>query len=262
MLNMAKGNALLLKPSWTPFLKIGVFLLKTNSMFHVLSVFLDLSKAFDTIDHILLLEKLHFYGFSSSACSMIKDYLTNRHAIVRYEHKTSKKEPLNVGVPQGSILGPFLFIIFMNDMCHLTLHSKLHLYADDTTISYAHKDIITALRHLEEDLVKIAEWLEHNRLIVNWSKTNAMHFNHSRKFNTASDDLQLECNGNKIEFVDQTRLLGVIIDNKLTFTGHITSVCKQINSKTNLLNRCKYLFETNIMAILIKIFIQSKLDYC
>jgi retron-type reverse transcriptase len=90
----------------------------------VIGVFLDLSKAFDTVDHDLLLSKLDYYGFSENANKLIKNYLHNRISVVCYNGKKSKAETLKSGVPQGSILGPLLFIIFFNDMCHLNLHSN------------------------------------------------------------------------------------------------------------------------------------------
>jgi len=101
---------------------------------HVIAIFLDLSKAFDTIDHELLLLKLEKYGFSKSALKLMKNYLSNRQSIVNFYGKFSTSETLRTGVPQGSILGPLLFIIFINDLCHLVLNSNKTIFADDTTL--------------------------------------------------------------------------------------------------------------------------------
>ena len=119
---------------------------------HVVAVFLDLSKAFDTIDHDLLLNKLNKYGFSDNAYNLIKDYLSNRKSIVKFNGSKSKHELLKSGVPQGSILGPLLFIIFINDLCHIKTQSLKCLFADDTTLLNAGKNVSDITSELESDL--------------------------------------------------------------------------------------------------------------
>jgi hypothetical protein len=104
---------------------------------HVIAIFLDLSKAFDTIDHQLLLIKLEKYGFSESALELIKHYLENRFSIVNFDGKTSSKEMLKSGISQGSILGPLLFFIFINDLCYMKLQLTKAMFADDTTLVHA-----------------------------------------------------------------------------------------------------------------------------
>ena len=101
---------------------------------HIIAIFLDLSKAFDTVDHELLLVKLRYYGFGRNSLDLLRSYLSDRYSIVNFDGKLSKKEKLKSGVPQGSVLGPLLFIIFINDMCHLQLNSKKSIFADDTTL--------------------------------------------------------------------------------------------------------------------------------
>ena len=123
----------------------------------VISIFLDLSKAFDTVCHILLLAKLPYYSFHDQTIKLFESYLTNRSLRVRVNDSLSLKKPLDVGVPQGSVLGPLLFIIFINDMCHLKTHSKLTLFADDTTISSFGKDSTEIINKLELDLNLIEE---------------------------------------------------------------------------------------------------------
>jgi hypothetical protein len=227
-----------------------------------ISVFLDLSKAFDTVNHSLLLEKLQFYNFSNSSLSLFKNYLSNRFTITKLNNSLSKKEKTTIGVPQGSILGPLLFIIFINDIGFLNLSSTLHLFADDTTISFSHAHSDTLVHKLTEDLNIICNWLKHNRLILNLAKTNAILFNYSSHNQIKSNTLNLSIDDNKIPFVDSTKLLGVIIDSKLKFDLHTISICKQINSKTHLLARSSYLFPIEFKITLFKMFIQSRLDYC
>ena len=143
---------------------------------YVIAIFLDLSKAFDTINQELLLLKLSHYGFSTQAISLIKSYLSNRFCITTFDGAKSKKEALNLGVPQGSVLGPLLFIIFMNDICHLDLKSFLDLFANESTASNSSSDIKGLLELLSFDLRKISTWLLNNRFVINWTKTQAILF--------------------------------------------------------------------------------------
>ena len=115
---------------------------------------------------------------------------------------------------------------------------------------------------LTQDLELICAWLKHNRLIVNWSKTNAMLFNFKSKFSLNQSNIDLSFDSNPIPFVESVKLLGVILDNKLKFDQHNVHICKQINSKTYLLSRSNFLFPLAFRSTLFKIFIQTKFDYC
>ena len=144
---------------------------------YIIAIFLDLSKAFDTIDHELFLLKLGYYGFSQVAILLIKSYLSNRFCITTFDGARSRPEALKVGVPQGSVLGPLFFIIFINDLCHLGLKSFLDLFADDSTALDSSSNIKSLVESLSVDLNLISNWLVHNRLVINWSKTQAIHLN-------------------------------------------------------------------------------------
>jgi hypothetical protein len=228
----------------------------------LVAVFLDLSKAFDTINHQILLHKLKLYNFSPDAIALIGDYLTDRFNIVKIDDYQSDKKRLVTGVPQGSILGPLLFLIFVNDFCFLDLFSDIFLFADDSTISYSHSNIDTLIKSMELDLEKIADWLHHNNLILNLKKTNAMHIKSSNHIRVDPLSLRLNCNNVSIPFVEQVTLLGVIIDCHLKFDLHTIQLCKKINSKLAIFKRCSYLFDISFKAILFKMFIQSRLEYC
>jgi hypothetical protein len=232
----------------------------------VVSVFLDLSKAFDTVDHNILLKKLEYYSVNNTTLSLIKNYLTNRSIKINVNGKLSNSKPLSIGVPQGSVLGPLLFIIFVNDMCYLDLNSKVILFADDTTLSTfgtSPGDIITKI---EEDLDVISNWLKHNRLIINLSKTQAMYISHLQKKSKAYKEelakLTLNCNNTQISFVNEVKILGIFVDNQFKFDGQAANICKKVNAKTFLLRKSLYLFPDSFKPQLFKIFIQPHFDYC
>ena len=145
---------------------------KKNS---VLSVFLDLSKAFDTIDHQILLYKLEFYGIRGTPLKWFKSYLSNRKQYVKYNNSDSLQRDITYGVPQGSILGPLLFI-YINDLPFCVEHCKTVLFADDTTIYKTGKQVNNIYEDMNKKLQILADWFRANKLYLNISKTKCMLF--------------------------------------------------------------------------------------
>ena len=163
-----------------------------------IAIFLDLQKAFDTVDHKILIGKLGLYGFSNTLLALMRNYLEDRHFMVRLGNELSEKVGIQLGVPQGSILGPLLFLIYINDLSWYDLKSKLVLFADDTLIYTSSSQIETAKATVHEDMEKICEWFDFNRLVVNWKKTNGMVINrHAEK----PTDFSFFVKGNKVLFV-------------------------------------------------------------
>ena len=137
------------------------------------NIFIDLSKAFDTLDHSILLDKLSYYGICGVENLMLRTYLSNRHQYVEYNDSKSETKSISIGVPQGSILGPLLFLIYINDLPRVSRVFSMLMYAD---INNANSDII-----LNNELCKISDWLSSNKLSLNVKKTKYMAFHTPQK---------------------------------------------------------------------------------
>ena len=142
-----------------------------------ISIFLDLSKAFDTLDHVILLQKLNYYGIKSVKLKLFQDNLQNRTQYVSYDKTNSDMYHISTGVPQGFISGPLLFIIYINDLCNASKLFKMIIYADDTTL-YSTLDVFGNYisKNLNLELTKVADWLKLNKLSINIKKSKFMVF--------------------------------------------------------------------------------------
>ena len=183
------------------------------------AVFLDLSKAFDTVSHSSILSKLPSYGVTNTELKWFTDYLFDRSQVVCYGGVLSNSEVVNRGVPQGSLLGPLLFIIQLNDVVDVLKHSRIIKYADDTVIYVSDKYFAIVERKLSEELSSLSSWFHNNELILNLKKgkTVSMVFstkNHSNKVGK----LSLKLNGIKINPTKSYKYLGVYFDKSLSIT--------------------------------------------
>ena len=190
-----------------------------------LSIYMDLSKAFDSISHQILLEKLKYYGLRENAVQLIQSYLSNRKQFVEVDGHKSQLKPITIGVPQGSILGPLLFLIYINDIQNCTSILTAILYADDSTFSVCLDNTDTPLTSdtINMELNKINNWLNSNKLCLNVKKTKYMIFNRTHSI----PDIKLEINGTELEEVKNFKFLGLTINNRLDWTPHTSSIqCK------------------------------------
>ena len=148
---------------------------------YAMSIFLDLTKAFDTVDHLILLSKLSHYGIRGTALDLLKSYLTNRVQYVQMLNHQSTKANITHGVPQGSVLGPLLFLIYINDICNVSTDSPPLLFVDDTTLTYVHNNLTNLTRTVNNELSKFHTWLSAKKLSLNIAKTTYILFQNHKK---------------------------------------------------------------------------------
>ena len=189
-------------------------------------VFLDLSKAFDTVDHSILFDKLEHYVIRGLALKWIKSYFSNRLQFVEYNGHVSSRTNISCGVPQGSILGPLFFWLYINDINNASKILQLILFADDTNGFLSHKDADCLANILNTELNKLSIWLRANKLSLNLEKTKFIVFKPSQK--RTSHDIQLLINNYKLDQVKETVFLGVILDENLNCRSEISHVANKV----------------------------------
>ena len=192
-------------------------------------VFIDLEKAFDTVNHNILLYKLHHYGVRDVTNNWFSSYLTNRYQKVMINGEASPRLPITCGVPQGSILGPLLFLLYINDM-HLAMEfSTIYHFADNTYLLYSLR------KNVNVDLKKLFDWLCANRLSLNSGKTEFLVFRPPR--HKTYERFTLKLHHSKLFESQETTYLGLILDNKLDWKGHIAELTKKLSRAIGLMNK-------------------------
>ena len=222
------------------------------------AILMDLSKAFDCVNPVLLTEKLKAYGLDNKAVKLIECYMTNRKQCVRVTNSHSSFCDIIKGVPQGSILGPVIFNIYLNDIFLFTENATLYNYADDNSLSFCHKDLDIVKQTLERESSHLITWFEQNRLKANPEKFQAIVV--SKKKNDES--ITFNIGDTNIRSEKCVKLLGVTVDSKLNFDSHIQNLCLKISRQINVLSRiAKYLTLEGRKTIYYS-FIMSNFGFC
>ena len=225
-----------------------------------IGVFLDFSKAFDTVNHEILLRKLERYGVRGIPNLWIRSYLSNRTQFVTFNGTRSELRHINCGVPQGSVLGPLLFLIYINDL-GLVLNSKktkLIMFADDSNLFAHGKDMNGLQTSVNIALENVRQWLIANRLSLNVSKTHYMIFSPTKK---EISNVDIMIGNSKIDRTKQTKFLGIIIDEHLLWKEHIKYTASKISRSIGILSKARKYFEKKIMMTLYYSFIYPYLLY-
>ena len=219
------------------------------------AVLMDLSKAFDCLNHDLLLAKLNAYGFSREAVTLIRSYLKNRWQRTKINTSFSSWTELLLGVPQGSVLGPLLFNIYINDLFWVNEETDVCNFADDTTLHACDMDLNNVIRMLEHDSLLAIEWFEANYMKLNADKCHLLVAGHKYECVCAKigNETIWESNAEK--------LLGITIDRNLKFELHVTSICKKAQRKLTAIARYSKLLSFGKLRILLKSFVESQFGY-
>ena len=200
------------------------------------NVLIDLKKAFDTVNHCILLDKLSKYGIRGVPHNWFKSYLFNRQQYVRVGSSNSDLRSINIGIPQGSILGPTLFLVFINDLPRCSNLLKFTLFADDTTLSISNKIYDDLVTDLNIELIRIDDWVVSNRLTINTDKTELMVISNKTVYH--KDD-QIFLKGECLKFTDNAMFLGLKLDNTLKFNEHINYVNDKVSKLIGIFSKIR-----------------------
>ena len=223
-------------------------------------IFVDLQKAFDTVDHEILLSKLDYYGIRGISNNWFKSYLSNRKQFVSINGYDSGLAEIKCGVPQGSVLGPLLFLLYINDLNQAIKFCKVHHFADDTNLLYLGKSIKKLNKLVNYDLKNLLYWLNANKISLNVKKTELVIFKSKRKQFDGEIKLKLSCK--RLFPTDSVKYLGVKIDGNLSWKSHIDYLSVKLSRANALLFKIRNFVNSSILRTIYFAIFESHLNYC
>ena len=232
---------------------------------YVGTVFVDLKKAFDTVDHNILLQKLNHYGVQELDLKWFESYLSNRKQFIRIDGVDSSIQNINTGVPQGSCLGPLLFLVYINDLPYSVKNAKVSIYADDTSLALQSENISQLTAALNDDLRNLHLWLKGNKLSLNVAKTQSLLISTKHRQAVMKDQaviLALDICNEPVVAAENIKYLGVYIDKSLDWEKHIQEVSKKVSRSLGVIKYCKRFLPFDTLKCLYKSILDPHFRYC
>ena len=231
-----------------------------NNRNHCANVLIDYCKAFDTVNHSILLNKLHAYGIRGVVNQLFKSYLANRPISVKIGNICSNQHIINIGIPQGSVLGPLLFLIYINDLTNVSNKLSVLLFADDTTLSYSDYNYNSLISMVNSELKLIECWTKTNRLSLNVSKTYVLLV--SNRSHDIDGELPVFLLDNDVKFCNTVKFLGVHIDSDMKFDSHVNHVKNKISKYIGIFYRLRKFVPEYVLIKLYYSLVYPYLSYC
>ena len=244
---------------------IDSWLKAMNDGKYVGCLMIDFRKAFDLVDHSILLQKLKLYRCDDNSLSWFESYLSDRTQRVSMNNKCSSSEHIKYGVPQGSILGPLMFLIFINDLplALKDIVTSIDLYADDTTIYDIQSDMQKLQQNLQKSLSLLNKWCRENGMVINTDKTKVMLItSRQKRYHLQIDDLKLNLNNSDLKLSSNEKILGIQIEDTLVWNEHFKYISKKIAPSLWLLSQIKTFLSVDDKLLFYNAYIRPHLEYC
>ena len=226
------------------------------------ATFVDLRKAFDTVDHSLLCGKLERYGVRNNELRWFVSYLAGRKQFCRVNGTDSQVNAVDIGVPQGSCLGPLLFLVYINDLPKVIESCTVAMYADDTGLYYRGASLDHLNETINKDLERLDNWLKGNKLSLNVVKTVSMNILSRQKQQKVLGELDLKIRDTNIQNVKETKYLGLQIDRHLTWKKHVDTISRKVSRALGVLKHARKFLQQNILKNLYISIIEPHFRYC
>ena len=227
-----------------------------------IAVYIDAMKAFDTVNHKILIDKLRFFGIKGRCANWLKDYLNNRKQCTIANGIISELQLIKCGVPQGSVCGPLLFLLYINDISNSLKKCKVSLYADDTVLYYSSNNLDLAIQTVQKDLLELSNWCSINKLTINCKKTKyCIYGMRSIVKKSKNVDILLSLNNVILDRVCSYKYLGFILDDQLNLNKHVSEMVNIVSHKLYLLSRIRRYLTKNACITVFKTMVLSIMEY-